>query len=345
MSVSTEVSSQRATHQGVATAAADLGNEGMLPAFDGATTWLNSSPLTPSGLRGKVVLVQFWTYTCINWRRTHPYVRAWANRYKDKGLVVIGVHTPEFKFEHDLDNVRREAKALRVDWPIVVDNDFGVWSAFANHYWPALYFVDAQGRIRHHRFGEGDYERSEMVIRQLLADAGAGPIDEGLSPIDAQGAEAEADWEDLGSPETYTGYEQAENFDSPAGVSQDKPHGYSAPARLRLNHWALSGDWTLTGDRSHLNKPDGRIAFQFHARDLHLVMGPAAPGTSVRFRVHIDGQPATAAHGADVDSLGNGTLSEQRMYQLIRQPKPIQDRRFEIEFLDAGAEAFCFTFG
>lgn len=343
--MSTEVSQQRATHQGVATAAADLRNEGRLPSFDGATTWLNSSPLTPGGLRGKVVLVQFWTYTCINWRRTHPYVRAWAKRYADKGLVVVGVHTPEFVFEHELDNVRREAKALGVDWPIAVDNDYRVWSAFSNHYWPALYFVDANGGIRHHRFGEGDYERSEMVIRQLLADAGVEELPEGLSTIEAAGAEVDADWEDLGTGETYTGYEQTENFESPDGLSADKPHRYTAPARMRLNRWALSGDWTVTGDRSSLNQPEGRIAFQFHARDLHLVMGPSRQGQTVRFRVLLDGQPATAAHGADVDAQANGTLTEQRMYQLIRQPGPINDRRFEVEFLDAGAEAFCFTFG
>jgi thiol-disulfide isomerase/thioredoxin len=331
--VTTEVSQQRATHQGVATAAADLRNEGRLPSFDGATTWLNSSPLTPASLRRRVVLVQFWTYTCINWRRTHPYIRAWAKRYRDKGLEVIGVHTPEFAFEHDLDNVRREAAAMRVDWPIAVDNDYEVWRAFDNHYWPALYFVDGQGRIRHHRLGEGDYERSEMVLRQLLADAGAGVLPEGLATIEATGAEVEADWADLGSPETYLGSDQATNFEA------------SNPERLRLNHWSLSGDWTVRRDASALNKPNGRIAFQFHARDLHLVIGPAAPETRVRFRVLLDGKPATAAHGADVDEAGNGTLTDQRMYQLIRQPKPIEDRRFEIEFLDSGAEAFCFTFG
>ncbi len=343
--MSTEVSQQRATHQGVNTAASDLRNEGRLPSFDGATTWFNSEPLTPAGLRGRVVLVPFWTYTCINWRRTHPYVRAWARRYADKGLVVIGVHTPEFKFEHELDNVEREAKALRVDWPIAVDNDFSVWRAFDNNYWPALYFGDARGQIRHHRFGEGDYERSEMVIRQLLADAGANEPPEGLSQIEASGAEVGADWADLGSPETYTGYEQRDSFDSASGEALNKPHAYAAPARLQTNHWALSGDWTIKSDRTTLNKPGGRIAFQFHARDLHLVMGPSARGQSVRFRVSIDGNPAADTHGADVDERGDGTLAEQRMYQLIRQSKPIGDRRFEIEFLDAGAEAFCFTFG
>jgi thiol-disulfide isomerase/thioredoxin len=331
--LSTEVSEKRATHQGVAAAAADLRNEGMLPSFEGATTWLNSSPLTPTGLRGRVVLVQFWTYTCINWLRTHPYVRAWARRYRDQGLVVIGVHTPEFAFEHDLGNVRRQAQAMGVEWPIAVDNDYGVWRAFDNHYWPAHYFVDARGSIRHHRFGEGDYERSEMVIRQLLAEAGVAALPEGVAAIEASGLEVTADWADLGSPETYTGSDQATNFES------------SNPARLRLNHWSLAGDWTVRPDAVALNKPGGRIAFQFHARDLHLVMGPASRGKTVLFRVSLDGRPAAAAHGADVDAEGKGVVEDQRTYQLIRQPKPITDRRFEIEFLDAGVEAFCFTFG
>jgi thiol-disulfide isomerase/thioredoxin len=318
-----------ARHQGVAS---DLPVEGRLPSFNGATTWLNSPPLTPEDLRARVVLVQFWTYTCINWRRTHPYVRAWARTYRDSGLVVVGVHTPEFQFEHDIDNVRRQAASMGVDWPIAIDNDYAVWQAFANHYWPALYFVDAGSRIRHHRFGEGDYERSEMVIRQLLADAGA-KVPDGMAEVDAVGAEAAADWSDLQSPETYLGSDQTANFDA------------SYPSRLRLNHWALSGDWNVAADRAVLNKPGGRIAFEFHARDLHLVMGTSVNRETVRFKVLIDGKPAAAAHGADVDGDGNGNLVDQRMYQLVRQPKPIVDRRFEVEFLDAGAEAFCFTFG
>jgi len=327
--MSTDVRQERARHQGIA---ADLPFEGSLPSFEGATTWLNSPPLTPAGLRGKVVLAQFWTYTCINWRRTHPYVRAWARHYKDGSLVVISVHTPEFAFEHDLDNVKRQAPAMQVDWPIAVDNDYEVWRAFANHYWPALYFVDADGRIRHHRFGEGDYERSEMVIRQLLAAAGA-EVPDGMAEVEATGPEVDADWTDLRTPETYLGTDQAENFDA------------SNPARLRLNHWSISGDWTVRPDAIALRKPSGRIAFQFHARDVHLVMGPAAKGAKVRFRVLLDGETAAAAHGSDVDAAGNGTVGEQRMYQLVRQTRPIEDRRFEIEFLDAGAEAFCFTFG
>jgi thiol-disulfide isomerase/thioredoxin len=319
-----------ARHQGIAT---DLPIEGALPGFDGATTWLNSQPLTPVGLRDKVVLVQFWTYTCINWRRTHPYVRAWSHHYGKSGLVVIGVHTPEFAFEHDLDNVRRQAQAMGVGWPVPVDNDFEVWRAFDNHYWPALYFVDADGRIRHHRFGEGDYERSEMVIRQLLVDAGNDVPDE-MAEVEASGAEVAADWGNLRSPETYLGSDQAENFDR------------SNPVRLRLNHWSLSGDWKVRRDAAELNKAGGRIAFQFHARDVHLVMGPAATARGpVRFRVLLDGDSGAPARGADVDEAGTGNVSEQRMYQLIRQTGPISDRRFEIEFLDAGAEAFCFTFG
>jgi thiol-disulfide isomerase/thioredoxin len=334
-----------ARHQGLASAAADLPVEGALPSFDGATTWLNSQPLTRRDLQGRVVLVQFWTYTCINWLRTLPYVRAWAEKYRDRGLVVIGVHTPEFEFEHDLENVRRAVHAMAIDYPVAVDNDYEVWEAFANHYWPALYFVDAEGRIRHHRFGEGDFERSEMVIQQLLVAAGNEAVPDGLVSVDAAGAEVAADWAHLRSPENYLGYDRTTNFEVADGLVVDEPHPYAAPARLRLNHWALSGDWTISPGSVALNEPNGRIACQFHARDLHLVMGPAAPGTTVRFRVLIDGQPAVAAHGADLDEEGTGTVVDQRMYQLIRQPAPITDRRFEIEFLDPGVEAFVFTFG
>ena len=345
--MSTEVGRGRgdARHQGVGSGAADLPFEGGLPSFEGATTWLNSEPLTPAGLRGKVVLVQFWTYTCINWLRTLPYVRAWDAKYRDHGLVVIGVHTPEFAFEHELDNIRRAAQAMTIDYPIAVDNDYEVWQAFANHYWPALYFVDAQGRIRHHRFGEGDYERSEMVIQQLLAWAGIDGFPGGLAAVDAGGAEAAADWVDLRSPENYLGHDRTSNLDVSDRVALNKPHVYAAPARLGLNHWAPSGDWTVKADAIALNQPGGLIAYQFHARDMHLVMGPAVRGASVRFRVSIDGQAPGSAHGVDVDDRGNGTVVEQRMYQLIRQPKPIADRRFEIEFFDPGVEAVVFTFG
>ena len=319
--------------------------EGELPPLGGATGWLNSQPLTAAGLRRQVVLVDFWTYTCINWLRQLPYVRAWAEKYKDQGLVVIGVHAPEFAFERNVDNVRRAAKDMRVDYPIAIDNDYAIWSAFNNRYWPALYFVDAQGHVRHHHFGEGEYEQSEMVIQQLLAEAGIDGSGHELVSVDARGAEAPADWDSLRSPENYVGYERTVNFASPGGAVLDERRVYDAPARLRLNHWALLGDWTVKRQATVLNEANGRIAYRFHARDLHLVMGAAARGPSVRFRVLIDGQPPGAAHGIDVDEQGNGTVTEQRLYQLIRQPEPIADRQFEIEFLDSGVEAFAFTFG
>lgn len=322
-----------------------LFSEGDLPSLSGATTWLNSPPLTAGNLRGKVVLVQFWTYTCINWLRTLPYVRAWAEKYKDRGLVVIGVHTPEFSFEKNLDNIRRAAKDMIVDYPIAVDSDYAVWNAFNNQYWPALYFVDAQGHIRHHHFGEGEYEQSEMIIQRLLAEAGSSNLGDDLVSVDPRGAEVAADWGSLKTPESYVGYGRAEDFASPGGTAWEQSHVYNLPGQLRLNQWALSGDWTVKRESAVLNKANGRIAFRFHARDVNLVMGPAAQVQSVRFRVWIDGQPAGVAHGADVDDQGNGTLTEQRLYQLIRQSKPIVDRQFEIEFLDPGVEAFAFTFG
>ena len=319
--------------------------EGSLPSLAGATGWLNSPPLTAADLRGRVVLVNFWTYTCINWLRSLPYVRAWAQKYQGDGLVVLGVHTPEFDVEHDLDNVRRAAEDLRVDYPVAIDNDYAIWNAFDNHYWPALYFVDAQGRIRHHRFGEGDYEQSEAIIQRLLTEAGIGRIGHELVLVDAGGVEAAADWDSLWSPENYLGYGRTENFASSNGAVLDTPHGYAAPARLGLNHWALSGDWTVQAQATVLNQAGGRILYRFHARDLHLVMAPAAPGTAVRFRVLIDGQPPGAAHGADVDDQGNGTVTQPRLYQLIRQPGPITEHTFEITFLDPGVQAYAFTFG
>jgi thiol-disulfide isomerase/thioredoxin len=324
---------------------AQLPVEGELPSLGGATAWLNSRPLTPDSLRGKVVLVQFCTYTCINWLRTLPYVRAWAEKYAGKGLAVVGVHTPEFEFEKDEDNVRRALKEMRVVYPVAFDNDYAVWRAFENRYWPALYFVDARGRVRHHHFGEGDYEQSERVIQRLLAEAGTGGVSRELVSVEAGGIEAAADWASLKSPENYVGHERTENFASPGGAAPDERRVYSAPAQLRLNQWALSGDWTIKKGAVVLNKAGGRIAYGYHARDLHLVMGPSARGTSVRFRVTLDGQPPLAARGVDVDEHGNGTVTEQRLYQLVRQPKPVTDRRFEIEFLDPGAEAFAFTFG
>jgi thiol-disulfide isomerase/thioredoxin len=319
--------------------------EGKLPSLDGATAWLNSPALTSQGLRGKVVLVEFWTYSCINWRRTLPYVRAWSEKYKDKGLVVIGVHMPEFEFEKDLDNVRQATKAMRVDYPVAIDSNYAVWRAFNNNYWPALYFVDADGRIRHHQFGEGDYQLSERIIQQLLTEAGIHDVSGDLVAIDPQGFEAAADLQDLKSGETYLGYQRTHNFASPGGSVIDDRHVYVIPAGLRPNHWALAGDWTVKPGAIVLNTAGGRIAYRFHARDMHLIMGPAARGTSVRFRVTIDGQPPGSAHGLDVDEQGNGTAAEQRMYQLIRQQEPIVDRQVEIEFLEPGVEAFDFTFG
>lgn len=322
-----------------------LPEEGAFPPLSGATGWLNSQPLTSSGLRGKVVLIDFWTYTCVNWRRTLPYVRAWTEKYKARGLVVIGVHTPEFSFEHNVDNVRWAIKDMNIDYPVAIDSDYAIWRAFNNEYWPASYFIDTKGKIRHHQFGEGDYEQSEKVIQQLLSEAGSSAIAAELVSVDPRAAEVAADWATLKSPETYVGHDQTQNFTSPGGAYLNKPHVYAIPDRLNLNHWALSGDWTVGKEAATLNQPAGRIAYSFHARDLNLVMGPASHGTSVKFRVLIDGQPPGAAHGADTDSQGNGMIVEQRLYQLIRQPMPISDRKFEIELLSSGAQAFDFTFG
>ena len=317
--------------------------EGELPAFDGATTWLNGAPLTPAELRGRVVLVSFGTYTCINWLRSLPYVRAWADKYAGRGLVVVGVQTPEFEFEGDLGNVRRAIEELGVRYPVAVDNDYAMWQAFDNHYWPALYFVDAQGRIRHHHFGEGEYEESEMVLQMLLREAGA-DVEQGLVTLEPDGVEAAADWASLGSPETYIGYGRGVGFASPGGFTADQRHGYSDPGDLRRNQWSLAGDWRVGVEPAVLDRPGGSITYQFHARDLHLVMGPPPGSPPVRFTVRIDGEPPGPGHGVDVDEAGNGTADYQRMYQLIRQPAT-GDRRFEIEFLDSGVEAYVFTFG
>jgi thiol-disulfide isomerase/thioredoxin len=323
----------------------ELPVEGSLPSLAGATGWLNSPPLTAADLRGKVVLVDFWTFTCINWLRTLPYLRAWADKYHDHGLVLIGVHTPEFDVEHDLDNVQRAVTDLQVSYPVVVDNDYAIWSAFDNHYWPALYFVDAQGQIRHHRFGEGDYEQSEATIQRLLTDAGADGVGHDLVAVDARGVEAAADWDSLWSPETYLGYRRAADFASSTGAVVETPYVYSVPESLALNYWTLSGNWTVEQGAIVLNAAGGRILYRFHARDLHLVMGPAAPATPVRFRVLLDGASPGAAHGSDVDDQGNGTVTEPRLYQLIRQPGPVTTRTFEITFLDPGVQAYAFTFG
>jgi thiol-disulfide isomerase/thioredoxin len=322
-----------------------IGGHTELASLERADEWLNSPPLTPAALKGKVVLVDFWTYTCINWLRTLPYVRAWHEKYRDKGLVVIGVHAPEFAFEKNLNNVRWAVKDLRVGHPVAVDNGHVIWRAFRNQYWPALYFIDAQGRVRHHHFGEGSYEQSEMIIQQLLMEAGAEGIGDGKVSVEPRGLEVAAEWATLKSPESYLGYAQAERFASPGGAIADKPEVYTVPPRLRRNDWALSGDWTVKNSPAVLNKPNGRIAYRFHARDVNLVMGPAEPGSSVRFRVRVDGKPPEAAQGTDVDAQGEGTVTEQRTYQLIRQQKPVVDRDFEIEFLGPGVEAFAFTFG
>jgi thiol-disulfide isomerase/thioredoxin len=319
--------------------------QGALPSLGGATGWLNSPPLTTEELRGKVVLVDFWTYTCINWLRTLGYVRAWAEKYEDQGLVVVGVHTPEFPFEQDVENVREAAKDMTVEYPVALDSDYAVWRAFSNRYWPAVYIADVEGQIRHHQFGEGGYEECETVIQQLLREAGRDAISDDLVSIAADGFEAQADWTNLESPETYLGYEQAQRFASPVGVALDEPRTYVAPHPLQLNDWALSGDWTVQRRASVLNQADGRIAFRFHARDVHLVMGPRARGTSVPFRVLVDGEPPGAAHGLDVNEEGHGTVAEQRLYQLIREPGSITDRTFEISYLAPGVEAYAFTFG
>ena len=322
-----------------------LSVEGDLPSFAGATTWLNSQPLTPRGLRGTVALVNFWTFSCINSIRVLPYLRAWAAKYKNQGLVVIGVQAPEFEFEKNVENVRWAVKDRMIDYPIAIDNELAIWRAFQNNYWPALYFVDARGQIRHHQFGEGEYEQSEIVIQRLLADAGAQGVGRESAKVEGVGIEAAPDWASLKSPESYIGYDLAQNFASPGGEPWNKRRIYVGPSALKLNHWALSGDWTAKKQFVLLNLPNGRIAYHFHARDLHLIMGPSAPGTSVRFRVAIDGQPPGIAHGVDVDGEGKGTVTQQRLYQLIRQSKPIVDRQFEIEFLDPGAHAVDFTFG
>jgi hypothetical protein len=274
-----------------------------------------------------------------------PYVQAWAEKYRDDGLVVIGAHSPEFPFEHDLEKIRTALEGMGIDYPIAVDNDFAVWRAFDNAYWPALYFVDTKGRIRHHHFGEEDYERSERVIQQLLVEAGSDDVDDDLVSVDPDGVYLAADWNTLESPETYVGYARATGFASPEGLAPDRSRIYAAPAQLELNHWALSGDWTVGDQTTTLNEPGGQIVHRFHGRDLNLVLGSRADGGPMRFRVRIDGESPNDAHGLDVDERGTGTVSEERLYQLIRQHGPIRDRTFEITFLDAGAQAYVFTFG
>jgi len=311
--------------------AASLPFEGHLPGFDGATGWLNSPPLSPADLHGKVVLVDFWTYTCINWLRTLGYIRAWAERYEDQGLVVIGVHTPEFPFEREIGNVRWAANEMAVEFPIALDSDYGVWDAFSNRYWPAAYYADAEGRIRHHQFGEGGYEESERVIQTLLRDAGEEDVPDDVVSITPDGLEAQADWANLESPETYLGSAQGQNL------------AREAPDQLALNQWALTGDWSVERRASVLTAGDGSIAFRFHARDVNLVL--QSQEGSIPFRVLVDGEAPGDAQGGDVDEQGNGTLAQPRLYQLVRQRGPIADRLFEITFLEPGVEAYAFTFG
>jgi thiol-disulfide isomerase/thioredoxin len=304
----------------------DLPREGALPSFDGATGWLNSPPLTPEELRGQVVLVDFWTYTCINWLRQEPYVRTWSQAYRNDGLIVIGVHTPEFSFEHELDAVRRATMERGIDYPVALDNDYAIWSAFENHYWPALYFVDAEGTIRDQHFGEGRYEQSERVIQRLLG------IERELVSVEGLGVEAEADWDNLRTPETYLGQTRGEH-------RVDEP-----PDRLRLDHWALDGEWTIGREKVVLDQAGGSIAFRFHARDAHLVLSPGAR-ERIPFRVLLDGEAPGPSHGVDVDEDGNGLLQDGRLYQLVREHDTVRERTLEITFLEPGAEAYVFTFG
>jgi thiol-disulfide isomerase/thioredoxin len=315
-----------------------------LAAIVRAAQWLNSPPLTPSHFTGHVVLVGFWTYTCINWRRTLPYLRAWTQKYRE-GLVVIGVHTPEFTFERSIDNVRGAVRQMGIEYPIAIDNDRAIWRAFKNQYWPALYFVDARGHIRQHHFGEGKYEQSELVIQQLLQEAGAVNVPGGHAFVAASGPEVPADWNNMRSAERSLGHEQTENFASAGGVHPNRRRLYAAPARMWLNDWALAGEWTMGKEATALHSSSGRILYGFHARDLHLVMGPARQESPIRFRVSIDGQRPGNARGVDVDEGGNGVVVDHRLYHLIRQPTPIEDRLFEIEFLQPGIEAFAFSFG
>jgi thiol-disulfide isomerase/thioredoxin len=309
-----------------------------LPSFAGATGWLNSEPLGPAELRGRVVLVNFWTWTCINWLRQEPYVRAWSQVYRDDGLTVIGVHTPEFSFEHDIDGVRRATEERAIDYPVVVDNDYEVWSAFANQYWPALYFADRQGVIRDHHFGEGRYEKLERVIQQLLG------IEREPVFVEGQGVEVAADWDNLRTPETYLGYSRSGQFGSPPGAMLNHSRIYTLPEGLRLSHWALAGEWTIRPEYVVLDQADGSIAFQFHARDAHLVLSREAP-EPIPFRVRLDGEAPGPSAGVDVDEHGNGVLQDDRMYQLVRQHDVVRDRTLEITFRQPGAKAHSFTFG
>ncbi len=324
--------------------AENLAIEGEMPSLDGAVEWLNSSPLTRQSLAGKVVLIDFWTYSCINCLRAIPYVNGWAEKYRDQGLVVIGVHAPEFAFERDAGNVRKAVARLAIRYPVALDNEYAIWRAFDNHYWPAHYFIDARGYIRHHHYGEGAYDVSEKVIQQLLAEAGHASVPGTLVTADATGVQAASNSSEVRSPETYIGYDRAENFISTGGAVRDLRQTYSAPLP-RLNEWALRGAWTIRNEHAELDKPDGSVVYRFHARDLHLVLGPSRDGKAVRFKVTLDGAPPGESSGMDVQPDGSGTVTEQRLYQLLRQQGEIRDRTFEIRFLDSGVQAYAFTFG
>ena len=319
--------------------------EGNLPPLDGAVQWLNSPPLTAQALKGKVVLVDFWTYSCINCLRSLPYVKAWAEKYRDQGLVVIGVHAPEFAFERDVGNVTKAMKDLGINYPVAIDNDFKVWRAFNNQYWPAHYFADAQGRIRYHHFGEGEYAESERVIQQLLREAGAAKVADGLINASAEGVQLAPDMTEVQSPETYVGYQRAEHFVPETSLVPDKVSAYSAPSQLALNDWSLDGQWNVGPERATSGAPASRIVYRFHARDLHLVLGPGADRKPVRFKVLVDGKVPGDAHGTDVAPDGSGSVTAQRLYQLVRQTGGVTDRTFSIEFLDPGVSAYAFTFG
>lgn len=324
--------------------ASTLPVENTIPNLNGATQWLNSPPLSMESLRGKVVLVDFWTYSCINCIRALPYVRAWADKYKDQGLVVVGVHAPEFAFEKNIANVTKAVADLKINYPVAIDNEYKIWRAFENEYWPAHYFIDAQGRVRHHHFGDGKYDESERVIQQLLAEAGHNNVASNIVNVSASGAEASADLSIVKSPETYIGYDRAENFVSPGGIVRDTSHDYEI-GKPALNQWGLSGSWTVHEEHATSQAADGTIIFRFHARDLHLVLGPGADGKPVRYRVTIDGAAPENDHGTDTGPDGSGVITEQRLYQLIRQKGPITDHTFEIRFLDSGVQAYAFTFG
>jgi cytochrome c biogenesis protein CcdA/thiol-disulfide isomerase/thioredoxin len=318
--------------------------EATMPSLDGAVQWLNSPPLSMQALKGKVVLVDFWTYSCINCIRAIPYVKAWAEKYKDQGLVVIGVHAPEFAFEKNVDNVKKAIGDLSITYPVAVDNDYAIWRAFDNQYWPAHYFIDAEGRVRHHHFGEGDYDGSERVIQQLLAEAGKANVSSDIVDVKATGAEAASNQADVQSPETYVGWQRSQNFVDDKGTVNDAAHTYVA-ATPRLNEWGLTGNWTVGAEQAKLNDKDGSIYYRFHARDLHLVLGPGEDGKPVRFQVTVDGKPPGDGHGVDTDADGNGTVTGQRLYQLVRETGAVGDHTFEIRFLDPGVQAFAFTFG